>query len=229
MASAANEGTHPALVRTLLLLTLVSGVADAVSFLGLGRVFVANATGNIAFLGFAAAGAKQLSALASLIALACFMLGALAGGRLARHFNAEHRPWLLRAFALQLLLVGAATVVAIAAGHAGDRRYALIAPLALAMGLQNATARRLAVPDLTTTVLTLTLTGIAADAVIAGGENPRWQRRVGSVGLMLAGAFVGALLVLKVSLPAALALILALLVAATVSVSEITYPAAATG
>ena len=35
-------------------------------------------------------------------------------------------------------------------------RYALIVPLAIAMGIQDATARRLAVPDLTTTVLTLT-------------------------------------------------------------------------
>jgi hypothetical protein len=43
-------------------------------------------------------------------------------------------------------------------------RYTLVAALAVAMGVQNATARTLAVPDLTTTVLTLTLTGIAADS-----------------------------------------------------------------
>ena len=43
-------------------------------------------------------------------------------------------------------------------------RYALIVALSLTMGAQNATARKLAVPDLTTTVLTLTITGIAADS-----------------------------------------------------------------
>jgi len=48
--------------------------------------------------------------------------------------------------------------------------------LATSMGAQNATARRLAVPDLTTTVLTLTITGIAADSALVGavpGERVR--------------------------------------------------------
>jgi uncharacterized membrane protein YoaK (UPF0700 family) len=60
------------------------------------------------------------------------------------------------------------------------------------MGLQNAAVRRLAVPDMTTTVLTLTLTGIAADSPLAGGTNPRLMRRVSAVLVMLAGAVVGA-------------------------------------
>jgi uncharacterized membrane protein YoaK (UPF0700 family) len=51
-------------------------------------------------------------------------------------------------------------------------QYSLIALLALAMGAQNAAARRLAVPDRTTTVLTLTLTGLAADSTWAGGSSP---------------------------------------------------------
>jgi uncharacterized membrane protein YoaK (UPF0700 family) len=53
-------------------------------------------------------------------------------------------------------------VIAIAAKHAGAARFALIAVVAVAMGLQNATVRALGVPDMTTTVLTLTLTGLAA-------------------------------------------------------------------
>jgi len=67
------------------------------------------------------------------------------------------------------------------------------------MGVRNATARRLAVPDLTTTVLTLTLTGLAADSRLAGGGNPRWARRVASVAAMLGGAIVGGWLVLRES------------------------------
>jgi uncharacterized membrane protein YoaK (UPF0700 family) len=62
------------------------------------------------------------------------------------------------------------------------------------MGLRNATVRRLAVPDLTTTVLTRTLTSVAADSSVAGGDNPRIGRRVASVALMFAGAAVGTLL-----------------------------------
>lgn len=48
---------------------------------------------------------------------------------------------------------------------------------------------------MTTTVLTLTMTGLAADSRSAGGANPRWQRRLGTVVLMFAGAAVGAVLV----------------------------------
>jgi uncharacterized membrane protein YoaK (UPF0700 family) len=78
----------------------------------------------------------------------------------------------------------------------------VIGLLAAALGLQNATVRRLAVPDITTTVLTLTLTGLAADSWLAGGTSPRVGRRVAAVGLMAAGALVGApLLRVDVALP----------------------------
>src|SRR2546430_7387323 len=46
---------HP-LARALLVLTFTTGLVDAVSYLGLGRVFTANMTGNIVFLGFGIAG-----------------------------------------------------------------------------------------------------------------------------------------------------------------------------
>jgi uncharacterized membrane protein YoaK (UPF0700 family) len=70
----------------------------------------------------------------------------------------------------------------------------VIALLALAMGIRNATVRRLAVPDLTTTVLTMTLTGLAADSKPAGGSGSGSARRIAAVAAMLAGAVVGALL-----------------------------------
>ncbi|HEY8808806.1 MAG TPA: DUF1275 family protein, partial [Solirubrobacterales bacterium] len=64
----------------LILLTMVTGVVDAVSYVALGHVFVANMTGNVVFLGFALAGAPGLSAPASIAALGAFLLGAIAGG-----------------------------------------------------------------------------------------------------------------------------------------------------
>ena len=79
---------------------------------------------------------------------------------------------------------------------AGSRQYTLIALLAFAMGIQNATARRPAVPELTTTVLTMTLTGIAADSTLAGA---RFGRRGLAVAAMLVGGLIGALLALKVN------------------------------
>ena len=56
------------------------------------------------------------------------------------------------------------------------------------MGLRNYIVRRLAIPDLTTTVLTLTIAGLAADSSLAGGDNPRWQRRGVAILAILAGA-----------------------------------------
>jgi uncharacterized membrane protein YoaK (UPF0700 family) len=207
------SGLDP-LIGSLALLTAVSGVGDAISYLGLGHVFVANMTGNVVFLGFAAAGAAQLSVAASLVALGGFLLGSLEGGRLARRFGADRSGGLRRALLLQVVAVAAATVIAGAAGDTGDVRYPLTAVLAIAMGVQNATVRALAVPDFTTTVLTLTLTGLAADSSAAGGDNPRWPRRTGSVVLMLAGACAGGALFLAAGAPAALGLMLALIVVA---------------
>jgi hypothetical protein len=71
--------------------------------------------------------------------------------------------------------------------------YGVIAATALAMGLRNAVVRKIAIPDMTTTMLTVT--GIAADSSLAGGNNPHWQRRVGAVAAMLIGAALGATMV----------------------------------
>jgi len=208
---AASDRDGP-LPRLLFVLTVVTGLVDAVSYLALGHVFVANMTGNVVFLGFAGAGAHDFSIPASLLAIAAFLVGALAGGRLAS--RAGHHRGRLLAYALlgTSALIGAALVVAIAASDLGGDpvQYALIVLLATAMGLQNAVARRLAVPDLTTTVLTLTLTGLAADSTLAGGNSPRAGRRLLATVAMLSGAAVGALLVLRVGVAAALAPALAL-------------------
>jgi uncharacterized membrane protein YoaK (UPF0700 family) len=161
-------------------------------------------TGNIVFIGFAAAGAPGFSLPATLSALAGFLLGASAGGHLTARRGA-HRGVLLRGTGIELLLLAAALAIA-ATGPAPREagRATLIAGLAaLAMGLQNAAVRRLAVPDLTTTVLTMTLTGIAAD--IRSGNRITMGRRLAAVAAMLLGGFGGALLVLNVSTAAGLA------------------------
>jgi uncharacterized membrane protein YoaK (UPF0700 family) len=116
---------------------------------------------------------------------------------------------------VQSVLFAAAIPVVAVAGHAAGSggQSALIVLLAFAMGIQNATARRLAVPDLTTTVLTQTLTGIAADSRLAGGSGAQTVRRLLSVAAMLLGALFGALLLRHVSPVGPVALGLALLVA----------------
>ena len=75
-----DDQTH--LVRALIGLTVVTGLVDAISFLGLGHIFTANMTGNIIFLGFAVSGAPGISAARSIAALCAFAAGSVCGGRL---------------------------------------------------------------------------------------------------------------------------------------------------
>ena len=86
------------------------------------------------------------------------------------------------------------------------------------MGVQNATVQRLAVPELTTTVLTRTLTGLASESRLAGGPGSKAGRRLIAIAAMLLGALTGALLVLHVTIAAALALASALVLAVGIAV-----------
>jgi uncharacterized membrane protein YoaK (UPF0700 family) len=196
------------LVRALMTLTVVTGLIDAVSFLELGHIFTANMTGNIVFLGFAAGGAPGVSAARSLTALAAFAGGSVCGGRLTAIGQRTAIGHLLLATCLETVLIAAAAIAAMFAGREMPRAiaYSVIVLTAVAMGLRNAVVRKLAVPDLTTTVLTMTVTGLSADSRPAGGSAPRAGRRALSVVAMLSGAFVGAVLLRRVGVSGALAL-----------------------
>jgi uncharacterized membrane protein YoaK (UPF0700 family) len=189
-------------VPLLLMLSLTTGLVDAASVLGLGKVFTANMTGNVVFLGFALAGTPGFVVAPGLVALVTFMIGALVAGRIGKSMGGRPlRRWLLTAAFFEAALLWGAAAVAlrfdVAAQAPHWALYAVIAATAIAMGLRNATIRQLKVPDLTTTVLTLTITGIAADSTPAGGGNPNWGRRIGSVAAILGGAVLGALLVVR--------------------------------
>jgi uncharacterized membrane protein YoaK (UPF0700 family) len=221
---APSRGSKDGLLPPLLVaLTVVTGLVDSFSYLVLGHVFVANQTGNVVFLAFALAGVRGFSAPASAAAIGCFAVGALITGRLGRSL-AGRRDLLLGVTAgIQAIIVAetvtmtALTPIPIPAGL----RYALIASLSLTMGAQNATARKLAVPDLTTTVLTLTITGIAADSPLAGATGAHAARRLISVAAMFLGALVGALLVLRVHI--VYPLVIALVILAAVAITAVAH------
>ena len=198
MLAPARDSPHGPLAPLLVAMTFVTGLVDAYSYLVLGHVFVANLTGNILFLGFALVGEHGLLVAASLSALGAFVLGAAMGGKLIAVMK-EHRGRLLGvASSVQAVFLAIALVFAVLSSSAvqGGYRYALIVSLAIAMGVKNAASRKLAVPDLTTTVLTLTITGISADSVFVGGSGSRAGRRLVAVVSMFLGALVGAAAVL---------------------------------
>lgn len=180
----------------MLALTFTTGIVDAVGYLGLDRVFTANMTGNVVILGMAVVGAEDLPVLGPLIALGAFLGGAAVGGRVLRTAPAGWSHRTSMTFAATGVLAVGLGVAAVAAPPKQGQVWALVVTglLAVAMGLQAATARRLAVKDVTTVVVTSTLTGLAADSRLAGGTGDGWARRSLAVGLILVGAAVGALL-----------------------------------
>ena len=217
------------LPEMLLTLTLVTGLVDAVSILALGRVFVANMTGNVVFAGFAIVGAPGFSLGASLFALAGFLIGAYGGGFMTSRVGHDRALHIRAATGAEFGLLAVALIIAgVSAGAAATTgtldmpkgadafgagiTYVLALLLAIAMGIQNSVARKLAVPDLTTTVLTMTLTGIGADSPVGHRGHVTLIRRLLVVVVMLVGGALGAWLVLNVGVVVPLALATGLLV-----------------
>lgn len=180
----------------MLALTFSTGVVDAVGYLGLDRVFTGNMTGNVVILGMALVGADGLPIVGPILALAGFMGGAALGGRVLK---GSGPGWTHRATGL-LALVGvvvlALAVVVFAYDEEPPHAVALTvtALLGAAMGTQAATARFIAVKDVTTVVVTSTITGLAADSVLGAGKPGHTPRRFWAVILIGAGAAAGAAL-----------------------------------
>lgn len=187
-----EHGPLPALLSCL---TVVTGMVDAVSVLSLGRVFVANMTGNVVFIGFGLAGAPGFSVLASLIALLGFAVGAGSGGLAIAGNSGSRGRLLLIGSGLEVVLLELSGVLLLMlhTPHPLVAADASVATAAVALGLQNAVARHLAVPDFTTTVLTMALTGLFAD--LRRRDALAAARRAASVVAMLIGALIGTVLV----------------------------------
>ncbi|WP_432562562.1 YoaK family protein [Kineococcus sp. SYSU DK003] len=186
----------------MLVLTFSTGIVDAVGYLGLDRVFTANMTGNVVILGMALTGAEDLPILGPVLALVGFLVGAAVVGRVLRRAAAGWTTASTVVLVLVGVVLGALAVVTsllsgvpVEVGTTPPASAVVVTTaLGVAMGGQAAAARRLAVKDVTTVVVTSTLTGLAADSRLAGGKGEGWRRRLGAVVLILAGAAAGAAL-----------------------------------
>lgn len=214
------------LVAVLLGLSFGTGVIDAVSFLELD-VFTAIMTGNVVFVGVGLTDQVDVPVLRAPLAIAAFAAGALLVGRVQRHVAESVRcprssGWLLLvgAFLVAIGMGWSATVA-----HTERADGVLTAVLGVAMGIQVGAVRRMAVPDLTTVVFTLTLARWAEDSRLGRGDRVRAARRLTAIGLLTLGALIGALL-LDVSRETALALPCLVLLAAGALVLRIGEPVA---
>jgi uncharacterized membrane protein YoaK (UPF0700 family) len=203
----------------LLLLAAGSGLVDAASYLKFGHVFVANMTGNIVFIGFALAGASGFSLISSLVAVLSFAVGALLCGRLLQRQLLGKPAFLRLTSAIECILV----IVGIAIGATGAPEksvpaYAVVALLAVAMGMQSAMTTRLRIGGFNSTVVLTTMLGtLASNSRLAGADGRYNGRRMLAISCMFGGGLVGAILALRVSRLAPLIVTAVLLVIAAVS------------
>jgi uncharacterized membrane protein YoaK (UPF0700 family) len=186
---------HRLTIAALLMLTFATGLVDAVSVLVLGRVFVANMTGNLVFLGFWFV-KSGIDLTGGVMSFCGFLSGAVIGGRLFRTLRHEPRRWLTTALGIEVVLL---TVLSILAGtgvlrYHDNTKLFLLGGLAVTFGIQNATARQFGIHELSTTVLTSTIVGIGVESRLAGGTGDRQALRIGVVLSLCSGAVLGATL-----------------------------------
>ena len=180
----------------LYMLTAICGIIDAVCFLALGGVFAEIMTGNLMFAAFALGeGRFAVDFVQFAIPLTFFTAGAILGGYVLRNKRfAGHRR---TGFVWTGILVVVAAILAVIWEPSGTSTTAriVVGVLAFAMGLQNALVLTHGVPDVATNVMTLTLVRVLSNWSILGGDNARWNYRVGSITVFVTGAAVGAFLI----------------------------------
>ncbi|HET7035199.1 MAG TPA: YoaK family protein [Thermomicrobiaceae bacterium] len=178
----------------LMLLTLISGLVDAIAYLGLGHVFTANMTGNTVLLGMAIGGAPRLSVTRSATALVGFVAGAGVGAAIV-HRGPDHPVW-PPAVTLALTLESAALIVLslgtllVGPTHGRLEETVLIALAALPMGIQSTAVRRLGVAGVATTVITSTLAEVVSGLVRQPGRAERGEGGSGGLTTLQGAVFL---------------------------------------
>ncbi|MEQ6901463.1 YoaK family protein [Nocardioides sp. YIM 152588] len=175
-------------------LTFTTGINDAVGYLGLDKVFTGNMTGNVVILGMALVGGTDLPVLGPALALVGFMVGAVLAGRSLRGVTAAWSPVttviLVLVGTTMVGLGGALLLLGDAPGTGAMVTTTTLA--ATAMGAQAAAARHVGVKDVSTVVVTSTITGLAVDSRW-GTRKPGGARRLSAVVAITLGATAGAL------------------------------------
>ncbi|MBC2934640.1 YoaK family protein [Nocardioides sp. zg-1228] len=221
--AAGPAGADGLSTAAMLVLSFGTGVLDAATYLGLDQVFTANMTGNVIFVGLGLADAEDVPLLRATVALVGFAMGAILAGTVQRGHHARPNADVVAASLLMAcaLTVGGSALVLHLVDPGATVFDLLAGALGAAMGAQAVAARRVAVGDVSTVVVTSTLAGLFAEAAWTGGTAGRATtlRRAGAVGTMFGGAVVGAFtLRAGVALPVAISSGLLLVVASTMVV-----------
>lgn len=180
----------------MIVATFATGIIDAVGYLGFDKIFTANMTGNVIVLGMGLAGNDELPVIGPLIALVAFFIGALLCGRLLRNAAGGWSKPVERFFLVEAMILLASGIILLRVPLSADsgELYVFTFIVACVLGGQASAARKVGVKDVTTVVVTSTITGLASDSRIAGGSGERSARKVAAVLAIIAGATAGGFL-----------------------------------
>lgn len=203
---AAAKGNQHLLRRRhalVVVLTFLTGSADAVGFLALGGAFSSVMTGNMVLLGLSAGRGDTDLALTSGCAIASFITGVLAGARLAGSAQPDDPVWprrVTRALVLELLVFVVFLVVWVVTLPSRSEQVdlGLLMLSAAALGVQSSAIQRFGVPGLSSTYLTGTLTSLIA-GVAARSPWRSLRPKVHVLLALMSGAAVGALVAMHLS------------------------------
>ena len=196
---------------SMMALTMVTGMLDAVGYLGLDRIFTGNMTGNIVILGLGVAGEDGLPIVGPLVALFAFVLGAALAGLTLR---SAAPGWNIRVTAIfaagtSTLVVAGVVLLVVDVQGTSPLGIAIASIIAVDMGAQALAARFLAVKDMTTVVVTSTITSLAGESFVAPGPGRLFNRRLWAIVVLFVGAVIGALLMqVHIALPVLIAAVL---------------------
>lgn len=200
---AQHRWSHAALIRVrngaAMALAATSGATDAIGYLSLGHVFTSAMTGNLALLGISLAHHNGERAGRVLASLACFMIGAALGARIARSRKADDSVWppaITRALAIEVVLfvMYAACWWSVGARPDIAAKAVLLGLGAVALGIQSSAMQSFGV-GLNTTFLSGSLTTLVGQ--LATGHRFRETRHHLFLLLgLVCGGSVAALLVI---------------------------------
>jgi uncharacterized membrane protein YoaK (UPF0700 family) len=187
-------------IRDLLLnaLTVSSGAIDAITFIALGKVFVAFMTGNIAFLGLRIAGAGGPGSVAVLVSMAAFAVGVYVSARIVKPTDVSGVWPRQVTLALGLSLIAHAGFLGVWLASHGqpstDVGHVLLGLWGLPMGMQSAAVRRLKVEGVFTTAATATIIFLVGDLTTWSATVAERRRLAGVLISLFVGATAGGLL-----------------------------------
>ncbi|MEH0932432.1 YoaK family protein [Micromonospora sp. CPCC 205558] len=198
----------------VVVLTFLTGSADALGFLSLGGAFASVMTGNMVLLGLSTGRGEADLALTSGCAIVSFIVGVLAGARVVGSAQPHDPVWPRRvtwALVLELSVFVVFAVVWEVTLRTPDARVhlALLMLSAVALGVQSSAIQRFGVPGLSSTYLTGTLTSLIA-GVAARSPWADLRPKAQVLLALMVGAGVGALVALHLPVVAPALLIVPL-------------------